>query len=89
MEDKMVEKRSWQEFRETGLLMLLNQFLHIFGWAIAIEYDKDINNIVEVYPARVKYRGFGGQSVDRAYRAISKYMKENADILLKEANEEI
>ena len=29
----MVVKKSWSQFRETGLVVFINSFLHIFGWA--------------------------------------------------------
>ena len=52
----MVIKKSWEEFRSTGLLWWINMILHTFGWAICYEFDD--GKIVEAYPARVKYRGF-------------------------------
>ena len=80
----MVNKKSWNEFRETGLLLIINQILHIFGWAIVVEMDKD--EIINCYPARVKFRGFNEESTEKTYKKISKYMKENSDILFDEAN---
>ena len=81
----MVIKKSWKEFRESGLLWAVNQFLHIFGWSIVIYMDKDTEEIIDVYPARVKYRGFNEDSQTKGYRNISKYMKDNAEELLDEA----
>lgn len=85
----MVEKRSWQEFRETGLLLLVNQFLHIFGWALVVDVEKDeegefvhVNNC---YPARTGFRGFSTKSVSAAYEKVSQYMADNAKTLLEEA----
>ena len=83
----MVTKKSWKEFRESGLLWAVNQFLHIFGWSIVISINKDSGEIIDVYPARVKYRGFSEDSQTRGYQNISKYMKENAEELLDEAME--
>ena len=79
----MITEKTWEEFRETGLLLIINQILHIFGWAIAFEF-KD-GEIISVYPARVKYRGFSEESTDKGYTDISKYMVDNAKELLKEA----
>ena len=89
----MVTKKSWDEFRETGLMLIINQFLHIFGWAIVVEMydDKEgdkAGTVKTAYPARVKFRGFGTESTSKAYEKISKYMKENAEVLEKEAKEE-
>lgn len=52
----MVNKKTWKEFRDSGLLWFMNMILHTFGWAITLEINDD--EITDVYPARVKYRGF-------------------------------
>lgn len=42
--ETMITKKSWSEFRETGLLLLVNTILHAFGWAIVFgfeSYDKE------------------------------------------------
>lgn len=83
--DDMISKKSWKEFKDSGFLWAVNQFLHIFGWSIVISIDKDSGEIIDVYPARVKYRGFSEDSQTKGYRNISKYMKENAEELLDEA----
>jgi len=53
----MVKEKSWTEFRDTGLVVFINQLLHIFGWAIVFEMN-DNGDINRVFPARVKFRGF-------------------------------
>lgn len=58
--------------------------LHTMGWAITYEFDKE-GNISEVYPARVKFRGFGEKNNTDGYVMVSQYMKDNADELLKES----
>lgn len=78
----MVQKKSWKEFRESGLLLYINQILHVFGWAIVVEL-KD-NEIVDIYPARVKFRGFDNESVSNSYKSITSYLKNNIDELEKE-----
>mgnify|MGYP005609755789 CR=1 FL=1 len=80
----MVDKKEWSEFRSTGLVLIVNQFLHIFGWALVFEIEND--EIKNVYPARVKFRGFEGKDVDESYQKVSKYMVENANELNEEAN---
>ena len=52
----MVNKKTWKEFRDTGLLWFINTILHAFGWSIVIEYENV--EITDCYPARVKFRGF-------------------------------
>lgn len=80
----MVDKKEWSEFRSTGLVLIVNQFLHIFGWALVFEIEND--EIKNVYPARVKFRGFKGEAVEESYQKVSKYMLENAKELNEEAN---
>ena len=79
----MVEKKTWEEFRNIGLLYFINSFLHIFGWAICLEFKDD--KVVDVYPARCKYRGFDNEIISASYIKLSEWMKDNADILYKES----
>ena len=80
----MVNKKSWKEFRECGMLWWINMILHTMGWAIAYNVDDD-GNISDVFPARVKYRGFSDKNNSEGYIKVSKYMKDNAAELLEEA----
>ncbi len=79
----MVQQKTWKEFRKTGLILFINHFLHIFGWALVLQMDED--EIKNVYPARVKFRGFDNKNTSEAYKQLSVYMKFNASELLKEA----
>jgi len=81
----MVTKKEWKEFRSTGLVLIINQILHIFGWALCFEIEDD--EIKNVYPARVKFRGFDNKDTSEAYEKLSKYMLDNADDLNKEAKD--
>ena len=38
--DDMVTKKTWQEFRDSGLLWWINMILHTFGWSIVFEISK-------------------------------------------------
>jgi hypothetical protein len=82
----MVTKKTWQDFRDTGLFMFINTILHAFGWAIVVEVDEggEINNC---YPARVKFRGFDGDDQTEMHKKIGSYLKDNSDQLAKEASE--
>ena len=82
----MIEKKSWKEFRNSGLLWFINTILHLFGWSIVVQMDND--EVTDVYPARVKFRGFSESSTTAGYRNLSNYLKENIDEISKEANEE-
>ena len=74
----MIERKGCKEFQETGLLLFVNQFLHVFGWAIVICTD-ECSGITIMYPARVKFRGFDDKSVTEAYIKLSEYMKQNSE----------
>lgn len=81
----MINKRNWEEFRNTGLLWFVNFILHLFGWAIVYEIEGGM--IKEVYPARVKYRGFDEKTISEGYLKISQYLENNISELRIEAEE--
>lgn len=80
----MVSKRSWDEFRNTGLLLIINQILHAFGWAIVLELDEKRTEIVNCYPARVKFRGFSEDVTVASYKKVGEYLKNNANDIYEE-----
>jgi hypothetical protein len=79
----MIDKKSWEEFKSSGLLWFVNRSLHIFGWALVFEVDK--GKVKNVYPARVKFRGFTEDVEDAGFKNISGYLKENAKEIYEEA----
>ena len=82
-----VQKCSWQTFREVGMLWWINMILHTFGWAICIDINVDTGEIIEVFPARVKFRGFDSDINTKGYIKVSKYLSECAPVLLEESKE--
>jgi hypothetical protein len=88
MKKNGVRVRTWSEFRQTGLLLFVNSFLHIFGWSIACEYKSgstpETSEPEKVYPIRTTWRGFDVESSEKAYEHITKYMKDNAGELFDE-----
>ena len=82
----MIKKKTWEEFRKTGLLWFVNVIIHVFGWAIVVEVED--GKIIDSYPARVKFRGFDEASNTIGYKNVLEYMKENASELLEEAKED-
>lgn len=81
----MINKKSWEEFKVSGMLWWINMILHTFGWAIVFSYEDD--KLVSVYPARVKFRGFDNKLNSKGYEKISLYMHENSEELLKESQD--
>jgi hypothetical protein len=83
----MIRRKTWQEFRNTGLLWFVNMILHTFGWVIVFDMDEN-REIIEVYPARTIFRGFAESINTEGYVKVSQYMRDNADELVKEAEDE-
>lgn len=79
----MVKKKSWKEFQDAGLLWWVNRGLHLFGWAIVIEEEKD-GSIINTYPARVSFRGFEYEDEEAGFEKLTRFMKENAADLSKD-----
>lgn len=84
----MIEKMTWEEFRKQGFLWWINMILHTFGLAIVVDVNKEDDSITNVYPARVKFRGFNEENNTEGYKKISAFMVENAVVLEQEAKEE-
>lgn len=73
----MMKKKTWQEFRDAGLLWWVNRLLCLFGWCIVFDMD-DNDNILDVFPARTKYRGFTDEAEKDSISIWSAYMGKNA-----------
>jgi len=80
----MVNEKSWKEFRETNLFWWINRILHTFGWAIVFQIEKN-GDITNVYPARVKFRGFAEKSETEGFIGISEYLAKESKRLIEEA----
>jgi hypothetical protein len=85
---KEIERKTWEEFRSSGMLWLINSLLHVFGWCIVIDYPEGEGHPAsEAYPARTTYRGFDDKCTTEGYKKVSKWMKDNAEELYKESKE--
>lgn len=80
----MVDKKSWEDFSNNGFLWFVNSMLHIFGWAIVYERNEN-REIIQVYPARVRFRGFSENTNTMGYQKISRYLVDNSEDLLRES----
>jgi len=78
----MIKRKKWKEFQDSGLLWFINTTLHLFGWAIV--FDVEDGEILEVYPARVEFRGFPEEVNDEGYAKVSSHMQENIASITKE-----
>ena len=92
MDDRLIEEKSWDDFRQTGLFMFINTVLHAFGWALVVDVDVDYDveneqehtKVKRCYPARVKYRGFTEADQDWMHERIGEYLGKNGAELEKE-----
>ncbi len=82
----MIDRKEWQEFKDTKLLWWVNRILHTFGWAIVLQVEED-GKISDVYPARVKFRGFSKDIETNGFIGLSEYLKKNIDEIEKEARD--
>ena len=76
----MLDQKTWEEFQSTGLLWLVNTFLHTFGWTIMTQVDDD-GNIIGGVPCRTDYRGFTTDINDEGYLKVTDWLKDNIDML--------
>ncbi|OPY74925.1 MAG: hypothetical protein A4E65_03702 [Syntrophorhabdus sp. PtaU1.Bin153] len=82
----MIERKSWQEFRTIGLLWWVNRALHLFGWAICYQIEAD-GSLTDVYPARVKFRGFAEKHEEEGFKTLSAYLEREMPLIAKQAKE--
>lgn len=78
----MIKKKTWDEFRETGLLWFINSILHVFGWAIVVNIEG--KKVIDAYPARVYFRGFSEEINSKGYEKVTHYLNENINDLVKD-----
>ena len=76
----MLDQKTWKEFQSTGLLWLVNTFLHTFGWTLMAQVDDD-GNIIGGVPCRTDFRGFITDINDEGYLKVTDWLKENIDML--------
>lgn len=72
----MIEERTLEEFRSSGLLWFVNRMLHVFGWALVVVSESD-GTLVRMYPARVNFRGFTQELEDEGIKKLTDYLVEN------------
>ena len=75
----MLEKKTWVEFRDSGLLWWINRTLHLFGWAIVVKVDESTGNIFEIYPAKCRFRGFCDEDEAEGFRKLTQHLRDNID----------
>lgn len=49
----MLERKSWKDFNNTGLVWIINNILRKAGWNIVVESNKE-GEILDIYPAKIR-----------------------------------
>jgi hypothetical protein len=83
----MIDKKTWKDFKDSGLLWFINTTLHLFGWVIVFEVDED-GIISEVYPARTNFRGFPAEVNDDGYIKLTNHLSDIISELKNDIKEE-
>lgn len=80
-----ITKKTWKEFQDAGLLWWVNRLLHLCGWVIVFELEsKTSNKIIEVYPARCKFRGFNNECETEGFIKLTTHLSKIIRELKKE-----
>lgn len=82
----MITKKTWNEFRETGLLWYINTILQVFGWSLILEIEED-GTIRDCYPVRTKFRGFSEDIITKSTKKINQWMIDEGKMLLNEVED--
>lgn len=84
-----VERRTWEEFRATGLLWAANTVLQWFGWAIVVvtDDDTDPDKVIGAYPVRCKWRGFPADRNEIGISRLTAWMANAGDSLAQDIKE--
>lgn len=74
----IIRRKSWEEFQSSGMLFAVNTFLQFFGWAIIMETDNNTKEIIDIYPARVNFRGFSDDAQELGHTKVAEYLASQA-----------
>ena len=83
VDPRTIRKHTWAEFRESGMLWLVNRSLHLFGWAIVVSTE-DTGETLGAFPARTEWRGLSPESDERGFRRVTSWISGAADALTDE-----
>lgn len=81
--ESAIEARTWNEFRESGMVYAANKVLHMFGWCLVFATDEQ-SGLQYCYPARTLYRSFALESECAGTQRLNQWMRDAAESLAKE-----
>ena len=84
----MMDKKTWQEFQQTGLVWWINRQLHLFGWSLVLMQDKDTKEVFDAFPARTSWKGFDRKDEEERFKTLTEYLAANVNDLVKEVNDD-
>jgi hypothetical protein len=70
---------SGREFKDSGMLWLVNTILHLFGMVITIHPQTG-----EMKPAITTFRGFNEETNTECYEKVTKYLLDNIEEIIKD-----
>jgi hypothetical protein len=82
----MIDRKTWDEFRKTGLLWWINRSLHLFGWSIVVEVGED-GAVSVSYPAKTSWRGFDEIAEQEGFAELTNYIASDIRRLVKDVSE--
>lgn len=85
-EKKDSSEMTLEEFKDSGLLWFVNQNLHMFGVAIAMNLDRD-RNPISLYPVRCSFRGFDEETNDWGYQKVTEFISKNINKMVDDVKE--
>ncbi len=80
------ERKPWSEFVDAKLFWWVNRSLHLFGWTLVREIDKDSGEITEVYPARTSVRGFSRETEEAGFTALTHHLRDTIPDLVADVD---
>lgn len=80
---EMIDRKTWKDFQDAGLLWWVNRMLHLFGWAIVLQVEAN-GQISDIYPARCKFRGFHQEYESEGFTKLTKHISQTMPELLEE-----
>lgn len=75
MTEPKMKRTTWEEFYQSGMLWWINTMLHIFGWSIVVETNRE-DEAVDAWPSRTEWRGFPKVTNDTNYERIDRFLHE-------------
>jgi hypothetical protein len=84
---EMIKEKSWKTFQDAGMFWMTNRILQVFGWSLVMEIGEE-EDIIGVYPARNKFRGFCEKSETKGFQKVTQFLSDNITELLAETKDE-